>query len=131
MAHVALAPDALPGAPSFEGGFAVPVDALAEGPRGTVVAGYRNGAVGIWDQDSGRRLDVWYLHGPATNLFVDGTTLYAVSELADPLKEDLSVLEREYCGLMREIWQTVPVVWESGRTVRREPPAEHPCNRGL
>jgi len=131
LAHVALAPDALPGAPSFEGGFAVPVDALAEGPRGTVVAGYRNGAVGIWDQDSGRRLDVWYLHGPATNLFVDGTTLYAVSELADPLKEDLSVLEREYCGLMREIWQTVPVVWESGRTVRREPPAEHPCNRGL
>jgi len=127
LALVPLAPGKPAGATSFEGIQAVPVLTIVEGPRGTIVAGYQNGAVGVWDPVTGRRLDVWYLHGPAIHVLVDGTTLYAVSELADTLKEDLSVLERDYCDLMREVWKIVPVVWEAGKAVKREPPAGHKC----
>ena len=127
LALVPLASEKPAGASSFEGLMASPVLRIVQGPRDTLVVGYRNGAVGVWDPVTGRRLDVWYLHGPAIHVLVEGTTLYAISELAEPTKQDLSVLERDYCDLMRELWRTVPVVWEAGKAVKREPPAGHRC----
>ena len=34
---------------------------------------------------------------------------------------------RGRCDLMREVWDNVPVIWESGRVVVRAIPADHEC----
>lgn len=112
---------------SFEAAPSSPVVTLAAGPLSTVLAGYANGLLGQWHLDNGARLETARLHGPVEHLRVIGARLYAATRLADDRTFDLSVFDEEYCALLRRVWREVPVVWEGGLLVEREPPARHRC----
>jgi WD40 repeat protein len=99
------------------------------GARDTLVAGFENGELGLWDVRSGRRLYRARLHGSVRHLLMRRGTLHAASELGDQLTLDLSVLERDYCELLRRIWQNVPLSWQDGHPLPTPTPRTHRCSR--
>ena len=124
----AAAPDAGPHDDfNFEGVPSSSVRRFLSGPMDTLVAGYDNGFLGIWSLHSGTLLHHFRLHGPIEHLLFDDETLYAVTALGDRQTLDLGVLGRNYCDLMREVWDAVPVLWSEGRAVSQEPPTDHEC----
>jgi hypothetical protein len=96
---------------------------ILPGPRGTAVAGTASGHVGFWSVETGRRLDVARLGGPIERLAVVDRVVHALSARGEWLALDLSVYERPYCDLLRDVRGRVPVVWENGEA-RRAPPGE-------
>ena len=100
---------------------------LLEGPMGTLVAGFDNGVVGVWDMHNGQRLLRMKLHGPITTLAMRGRRLVAVSELGQTLNEDFGVFHEDSCSVLRSIWEQVPVAWDNGRLKVSEPPEAHRC----
>ncbi|MFH2005633.1 MAG: protein kinase [bacterium] len=113
----------------FEGVPLSPVVSLLEGPQGTLVAGYANGLLGIWNLANGARFHAVRLHGPVLHLRVKGHRLYAATELGDHRTLDLSIFHLGYCKLLRQVWRATPALWEGGLPVLRRPPAGHRCNR--
>jgi WD40 repeat protein/serine/threonine protein kinase len=114
---------------SFEATPSSPVVRMVAGPRGTLVAGHRDGSIGIWSLANGRRLAHARLHGPIRHLAVADDRLIAASDLGSTLFWDLADFSRDYCELLRQVWDEVPIVWEGGLPVRRPAPAEHACGR--
>ena len=112
---------------SFEDTPSSPVVRLLPGPAGTVVAGYASGLIGIWYLENGTRLDYSRLHGPVVHIMRKKDKLYAATELGDHLSLDLSTFYVEYCKLLRQVWQQVPVIWRNGLPVLRKPPRNHRC----
>ena len=106
-----------------------PVTALHPGPMNTLIVGFGDGLVGIWDPKSGQRLDYARLHGPIVKLWLTGDQFFAASELGDHLLWDMRVFGADYCELLEEIWSQVPVEWEGGHAVLRAPPADHLCTK--
>ena len=104
-----------------------PVVNLVAGPGGTVIAGYANGFLGLWDPKSGGQLGSERLHGPIAHLVVEGTTVHVAAALGQHVQWDLSAFDRPYCDLLGEVWKKVAVVWQSGTAVAREPDVLHPC----
>jgi WD40 repeat protein/serine/threonine protein kinase len=102
---------------------------ILAGPLGTLVVGYANGVVALYDQSDGKRLEHARIHGPVTHLLIEGGKLYAVSDLGHHMIWDLQTFSGERCALLRQIWKRVPVLWESGQAVEREPPSTHACSR--
>ena len=103
-----------------------PIQALA-GPGGTLVLGFVDGTVGIWDGHTGALLDRFKLHGAVSHLRLRGDILAAATDVGDHAALDLGALEREYCDLLREVWDQVPVAWLDGSPSPAPPPAVHPC----
>ena len=112
---------------SLEDAPASPARRLALGAMDTLIAGYANGVVGIWNLRTGRRLHHARLHGPVILLQLKGDTLQAATELGGRLSWDLKHLSMRYCQVLHQVWQKVPVVWEAGRPVLRSPPGDHTC----
>ena len=112
---------------TLEGTPSSPVTSMLEGPNGTLIAGFANGTVGIWQLDNGLRLDHSRLHGAVLHLLRSDRKLYAASELGDHLVLDLSVFYEDYCRLLRRVWQRIPVVWGDGAPLVSAPPADHHC----
>ncbi len=106
-----------------------PPTELLAGPMDTLIAGYQSGDVGIWSLADGSRLTRARLHGAITHLLLEDGKLYVASELGDHLVWDLSQLRRDYCELMEEIWERVPVVWTEGHATVRPPPETHRCRQ--
>ena len=129
--NIELAP-LTPGAPrptfSFQGVVSSPVVSLLPGPMNTVMAGYANGFVGLWSLSDGTLLNQARLHGPAVYLLLKDSTACLASELGDMVTWDLGVLFMDYCDLLRQVWEEVPVVWHNGQPVVQEP-GEHRCLR--
>jgi len=111
------------------GGPASAVERVVVGPEGIVAAGFANGAVGMWSLHDGSRLALGELHGRVVHLAFDKTSLYAVSDLGHALRWGLDVLVDDYCEVLREVWERVPVVWSDGAVVVQDPPADHRCAR--
>ena len=117
----------VPRAAAFE---AVPSSApvrIVAGPSGTLVVGYANGFLGLWNTSSGTRLASASLHGPVEHVVLAKDKLYAASTLGQYLVWDMSTFRRDYCSLLREVWQQVPVAWRGGRPMLQTPPATHRC----
>ena len=110
---------------------ASPVVRILLTPHDTLVAGFANGLLGIWDLHTGQLLETSHLHGPVVHLLLKGSRLYAATELGSHLSWDLSVLFRDYCELLAQVWRKVPVVWQRGLPVTRPPPADHRCARAV
>ncbi len=106
-----------------------PVVRLLPGRGRTVVAGFGNGIVGLWDLSDGTRLWHQRLYGAAVHLTVRGGVLFAATDLADHLSWDLGSLSADYCTLLRSVWRRAPVVWRLGQIERRQPPNTHYCRR--
>ncbi len=103
-----------------------PVQRLALGPRGTLLAGWVSGEVGLWRLDNGARLDGARLHGPIAELSGEGGTWVATSELGGRLRPS-DVFARDRCALLRRVWDEVPVTWRDGLPVVAPRPETHPC----
>lgn len=112
---------------AFDDAPSVPVESILAGPPGTIAAGFLNGMLVVWDLRSGATLHTSQLHGPVAHLNLSGHQLSAASELGDHVRVDLSVLSRDYCELLQEVWKEVPVVWSEGRVVEQSMPEGHRC----
>jgi hypothetical protein len=95
---------------------------------GTVVAGFANGLWGLWDPENGALLYRGQLHGPVVHLLLQKGKLYAASELGQYDVLDVSMFDRDYCDLLREVWDRVTVTWVGGLPVLGEPPRDHLCS---
>lgn len=113
----------------FEDTPASPVTLLRFGPQFTVVVGFANGAVGIWNRATGRRVHMQQMHGPVLHAVVTDRATHLASGLGDTLSWDLSPLRMPYCEVLHDVWEGVPVTWQSGRAVNAPPPARHECAR--
>ncbi len=100
---------------------------MLQGPAGTLILGYADGLLGLWDVRTGARLDAVKLHGGLAHAAVHAGKLYVVTELGDHLAWDLSIFHADYCGLLKDVWDEVPVAWEDGRPTLKAPPKDHPC----
>ncbi len=100
---------------------------LLPGPSKTLVAGFADGTLGLWNLENGVRLQRVKLHGSIAHLRFDGGQLYAATELGDVQRLDFTVLQQPYCDVLHDLWAGIPVVWEEGLPVSREPDADHPC----
>ncbi len=100
---------------SFEQVPSSPVERLLEGPKGTLVAGFANGMLGIWSRDSGVLLHKEHLHGPVTEILIHEKKLHAASELGDHVTLDLTPFYQPYDDLLAEVQKGVPVVWRAGK----------------
>ncbi|MCE9575369.1 MAG: protein kinase [Deltaproteobacteria bacterium] len=114
---------------AFEETPANPVVRIVPGPLGTVIAGYADGLLGIWQLDNGVRLYAARLHGAVQHLARAGGRLLVATELGDVTAIDLSAFSLDYCELVRRVWDAVPVAWEGGLVVRRALPRDHACAR--
>jgi len=112
---------------TFEDRPASSVVKLLPGPMDTLIAGFANGLLGIWDLNNGARLHASRLHGPVVHMQLQDGRLHAATVLGDRLSLDLRVLEAPYCHVMRDVWAKVSVVWDDGLPVVRERPADHRC----
>ena len=102
---------------------------ILAGPEGTVVIGFEDGFLGIWDVTTGTRLLSRSLHGAIQLLQRHEDRIVAATELGDVEVVDLEILSRDYCALLGEVWDEVPTEWEEGRSVVAAPPAGHRCRR--
>ena len=112
---------------TFEDVPASKVVRLLAGPKGTLVAGFANGQLGIWSLDNGARLRRSRLHGAVRHIALAGGKLLAATELGDHLSLDLSTFDLAYCDLMQRVWKEVPVMWENGLPIKRAPLPGHQC----
>ncbi|MFH0901239.1 MAG: protein kinase [Pseudomonadota bacterium] len=112
---------------SFEGVPASKVSRILEGPTGTLIAGYENGVLGIWDPRNGAQLESIKMHGSVEHLVMKHGRLYAATAVGDSVVLDLTVFEESYCSLLGRVWQSVPVLWEGGLPVVRPVPDTHRC----
>ena len=112
---------------SFEHVPSSPVSRVLWGPRQTLVVGFDNGVLGVWDSRTGSRLDDARLHGPVVHLAYRAGMVLAATELGGHLSWDLRVLEQDRCALLREVWREVPLLWVGGLPVLGPPPAGHRC----
>ncbi len=100
---------------------------IVTGPNGTLVVGYANGFVGLWNTNDGTQLAKASLHGPVEHVLLAKNKLYAASTLGQYLVWDMSAFHRDYCSLLREVWRQVPVAWREGRPVLQKPDPAHRC----
>ena len=105
------------------------VTRLVAGPKGTVVVGYGDGTLGMWEVSTGTKLGAERLHGPVQDILLVEHRLVAASGLGQHLDWDLSAFYASYCDLMNQIWDRVGVRWEDGGAVRAVRPEDHVCAR--
>ena len=104
-----------------------PVEALREGPAGTVLVGFSSGEIGVWGLYDGVPIVRGHLHGAVRDVTERRGVLYVVSELGSQLALDLTTLQTGPCELLRRLWAEVPVVWTREQITAQAPPAGHPC----
>ena len=96
--------------------------------KGVIAVGFDRGFVGLWSTEDGTRLALTQLHGSVTEMrHVDGT-VHALTDLGWHLAWDISAFATDYCTLMQQIWDAVPVSWHQGRTDVLPRPSGHPCS---
>jgi len=84
----------------------------------------------MWNEDEGRRLAHQRIHGAVVHLLLEDQKLYAVSDLGQTIVWDLKALYVDYCTLLEQVWQRVPVEWHHGRPVLASPPTIDRCAKG-
>jgi len=102
---------------------------MAIGPRDTLIVGYENGVLGLWNLNDGSQLGHGRLHGPVVHLLLEQRHLFAASELGGQLSWDLSPFFLADCALAKQVASHVGVAWEHGRPVKVPYPDHHPCFR--
>ena len=103
------------------------VTRIVAGPVNTLAVGFANGEVGLWDPQTGTRLEHAKLHGRLVHLLAREDRLVAATDLGDLLVLDLFALTADYCDLLRRVWREVPIAWRAGRAVDQPAPSDHPC----
>ena len=115
----------LPG--TFESTPSSPVTTLRRGPLGSLIAGFANGALGMWTWRNAKLLILDRLHGPVAHVLLEGQKLYVASDLGDHLYWDLSPFFSDSCIILNQMWSTVPVIWRQGMAVAAAAPGSHKC----
>jgi WD40 repeat protein/serine/threonine protein kinase len=115
----------------FEGTSPAPVTSLLFGPKETLIAGFADGLVGVWDSNDGLLLRSSRLHGAVEWLAYEDKALLATSEVGDQRRIDLQVLGKDYCAILKGVRHNIPLVWRDGEA--RSPVAQdlRSCNTKL
>jgi WD40 repeat protein/serine/threonine protein kinase len=100
---------------------------MIAGPRSSVVAGYANGVVAMWDVGTGTKMGEGKLHGPVRDLVLQDQRLFVASALGQHDTWDLRPFYDPYCDVLGDVWEHVSVRWDDGHAVRGERPADHAC----
>ncbi len=104
------------------------VSLLMQGPAGSLVVGYANGLIGLWETQSGQRLVHMRLHGPIHEARITDKGILAFSLLGQTGMLNIQAFTQDRCELLQEIWTKVPVIWQEGQIVRQSAPTNHPCS---
>ncbi|MBW2525882.1 MAG: protein kinase [Deltaproteobacteria bacterium] len=112
----------------FEGVPASPPTRMAPGPLNTLIVGYANGMLGLWNLEDGKQLAQARLHGPIVHLMQAGRWQYAATELGEHITWDLGAFGQDHCDLLAEVWKSIPTVWHNGQPMRQPPPSGHRCS---
>jgi WD40 repeat protein len=115
--------------PALEAAPAAAVTWVGDGPRGTMVVGYADGHVGLWELAGGRKINGARLHGPIDSVVETRGALFAASQLGDGVTWNTAVLYRPYCSVLRDVWDRVSQLWIGGRLIKTGRPREHGCLR--
>ncbi|MBW2704220.1 MAG: hypothetical protein JRF33_25650, partial [Deltaproteobacteria bacterium] len=105
------------------------VTSLAVGPHGLLMVGFANGELGLWRVAGGSLIDQAKLHGSVDWIVPTGRGFAVASDLGQSFFWDLEVFDRPRCELLKQIWSTVPFVWEQGHALPQAPDPAHPCMR--
>jgi hypothetical protein len=105
------------------------VTQMVAGPAGTLIAGFANGAFGIWNTGTGVRLERAAVHGAVQYLVMHDQILIAASEVGAIATMDLSVLTADYCALLEEVRSRVPILWHDQGAVVEPPRPGHRCSQ--
>jgi hypothetical protein len=89
-----------------------PVERVVAGPTGTVAVGFSSGHYGLWDTETGARLEEGRLHGSVVHLDYRDGQLRVATDLGHYRALDLSVFDSPYCDLLDEVRERVPVIWQ-------------------
>ena len=92
-----------------------------------LAAGFADGSVGLWSLEDGTRLLATRLYGPVAHMLLRGDRFDVATAMGDTLSWDLGVFRRDYCALMEDVWDQVPVVWTHGEPVVQARSVEHGC----
>jgi WD40 repeat protein len=92
-----------------------------------LLAGFGDGAVGLWSAERGSVLVDAHLYGPVVHLAARGSTVMAATEMGDHLAWELGMLDLPYCTLLERIWEEVPMVWRQQGLRLEGPPPGHSC----
>jgi WD40 repeat protein len=87
---------------------------LLPGPQGSLIGGYDNGALRVWDRADGHLLLAEQLHGPVRHLLLRDHALYAVTEPGDRITLDLTLFYADREAILEQVARDIPVVWEDG-----------------
>ena len=91
------------------------VSTLAQGPSGTIIAGFTDGQYGIWSLQDGALLTGGRLHGPIHQIWIEKGALYAVSTLGDVAREDIMIYQEPSEILISRILELIPYRWRRGQ----------------
>jgi WD40 repeat protein len=103
------------------------VAVMQEGPSHTLVAGFENGFVGLWDLSTRVLLSHLHLHGAVTGVAYADGGIVAATDLGDQGTIELGTLEQPYCELLREVRREVPFLWQGGVIADRDPTVPAAC----
>lgn len=111
------------------GGFSsAPVTRLAWGPSGTLLAGFENGIVGLWDLNNGDQLLRHEMQGAIVDIQRTDTRWHFVSRAGDLHTWDLATFMKEYCEVLKSLWRQTPLGWQNGGLMPSSVPGEHHCS---
>lgn len=96
------------------------ISRILEGPGKSLVLGFADGTLGVWDPGTGAPLERARLHGRIVALTRRGSIVEAVTELGDRTSLDLSHFETDYCTFLEKARAAVPFIWHDG-AIRSEP----------
>ena len=113
--------------PTFHRVPSSPARHMLLGPKATIIVGYDNGVVGMWNLRDGARLARARLHGRVEHMLIDDQRLHAASDLGDQVSWDLRAFYGDYCDLVRAVWSRVPVIWRDGSAQLEPVPTQHTC----
>ena len=104
-----------------------PVQTLLSEQVGLLIAGYADGSVVVWNPADGALLGRASLHGSVAFLSLQGNHLYALTDLGDSLRWDMTSFHQERCRTLRQVWRAIPVTWDDGRAHPAAMPQDHVC----
>ena len=102
------------------------VEKIKKGPMDTIIVGYANGGLGLWDTIGGARLRFNRLHGRIKHINFNQKQLYAATDLGNYIHWDFSTFYADYCEILRKVWREIPVIWDDSKVVVKRT-TDHRC----
>jgi WD40 repeat protein len=92
-----------------------------------LAVGHGDGTFALWDLAGRRQIDQMRLHGSARHLLFTQDNLHAATDLGQHHTWPISLFTDDRCTVMKQVWDSVQITWNDGRTVPSPRPQTHDC----